>query len=341
MSRRVVWLQLLIGWLPVWALFTVLILAAHSDVSTHEALLLALRLIIAAAALGVGAQRIIERHPWPKRVRARFVWLHLIVAVSYAVLLVAFNSLLESAMRGAVVINTGPSFTAFLLLGVWVYVMIAGVSYATRATERAAHAEANAAKAQLAALRSQLHPHFLFNALHSVVHLIPREPKRAADAAEQLAALLRVTIEEDRDLVPAADELSFVDRYLDLERVRFGDRLRVRVNVSGEALAAEIPLFALQTLVENAVRHGAAPRIEATEIIIVGTTGDGKATFTVQDTGGGASADTLAQSDGTGLARLRERLVVLYGRDGRLVIVTEAQSGFCATLTVPYAGNGS
>src|SRR6476646_2204944 len=224
MSRRVVWLQLLIGWLPVWALFTTLILVAHADTSVHQALFLGLRSILSAAVLGIAVQKLTERFPWPGRVTVQFVTLHLVAALIYGVSWIVLNNVIESVIHRALIIVIGIGIGPYIITGVWIYVMIAGVSYAAQATERASRAEAVAAQSQLAALRSQLNPHFLFNALHTVVQLIPREPRVAAQAAEQLAGLLRTTIEEDRDTVSVSEEVSFVERYLDIERIRFGDR---------------------------------------------------------------------------------------------------------------------
>jgi LytS/YehU family sensor histidine kinase len=223
------------------------------------------------------------------------------------------------------------------VLGVWLYVMVAGVAYASQAAQRAARAEALAARSQLAALRAQLNPHFLFNALHTVVQLIPLEPRRAAQAAEQLAGLLRTTVEEDRDLVTLAEERSFVERYLDIERIRFGDRLRVSVRASADADEALLPSFALQTLVENAVRHGAAPQVEPTDILVEGTVTSGVLTLSVVDTGAGIRAGHTGSGGGTGLARLRERLTALYGNAASLVIAPGTGRGFSATLTVPQS----
>ena len=337
MSRRLVWVQLLIGWLPVWALFTTLILAAHANTNLHSALLAALRIMVTAALLGLVVQRFTERVPWPSRVRPSFVAVHLVAAFVYAAVWVLLNSIVDSLFRGAFVLNTGPGITAYLMLGVWIYVMVAGVSYTTVATERAARAEANAARAQLSALRAQLNPHFLFNALHAVVQLIPREPKRAAQAAEQLAGLLRGTIEEDRDLVPMSDEWAFVAQYLELERLRFGDRLRVSAEMTDAAKGALIPVFALQTLVENAVRHGAAPKMEPTDIMIRASAENGTLVVSVRDTGDSANAPSR-DSAGTGLKRLRERLAVLYGSDARLDVGREPSGGFLATLVLPRSG---
>ena len=329
--RRVAWVQILIGWLPVWALLAVMVFTAHGGLFSVAALV-SLRLVIAGAVIGLLVFRLTMRLPWPRPLRVSFVAIHCVAAAAYSVSWFALNSVIQSLVRGETVIVIGYGLGPYFVLGVWLYVMIAGVSYSAQSADRAALAEAAAARAQLAALRSQLNPHFLFNALHTVVQLIPREPKRAAHVAEELAGLLRETIEEDRDVVTLDRELAFVEKYLSLERVRFGERLRVRVNVAESARSATVPSFAVQTLVENAVRHGAAPRVEPTDISVDAGGSGGVLVVTVRDTGGGASPAT--NGSGTGLKRLRERLGVLYGGTARLD-AGPAAGGFVATLTIP------
>jgi hypothetical protein len=335
MRRGWIWLPLIIGWLPMWALYAVLMSSAHG-VSLVSAGIISARAIAVAAALGLLVQRLTTRLPWPHPFRPSFLAMHFAAAVVYAVawqgLAAAFEALVHLHLGGHTFARF--QFVGFLVTGIWMYVMVAGVAYAAGATERAARAEALVARSQLAALRAQLDPHFLFNALHTLVQLIPREPARAAQATEQIAALLRTTIEEDRDLVSLAEERAFVERYLDLERLRFGERLLVRIVVSEAAGAALLPAFALQTLVENAVRHGAAPRVEPTTITIEGGLAEGVLTVTVRDTGAGASEQQLG-AGGTGLRRLRERLAALYGDRARLDLAGGAGRGFTATLVVP------
>ena len=340
MTRRWIWLQILIGWTPVWALFVTLLLTGHPGIGLPGAALTALRLIAAAFVLGLVVQRLTQRLPWPHPMRPGFVALHLGAAAFFAAAWIFLNSAIESIHRGALTLVLGVGLGPFLVLGVWLYVMVAGVTYATQGAERAARVEALAARAQLAALRAQLNPHFLFNALHTVVHLIPREPRRAAQAAEQIAALLRTTIEENRDIVSVAEEWAFVERYLDIERIRFGDRLRIRIDLSDDAQSALVPSFALLTLVENAVRHGAAPRVEPTEISVAGRISSGILIMTVHDTGAGASPEAIEAGGGTGLARLRERLETLYDGKARLDFETETGRGFTATLRVPQDSAG-
>jgi two-component sensor histidine kinase len=333
MPRKWTWLQLAMGWLPVWALYTALVAFQHGIEAAHAAGI-ALKAVLPAALLGLVVLRFTRRLPWPRPFRATFLAVHVAAALTYALAWVVSLSLVESLLRGAFAIVVGPGLLPFFALGVWLYAMVAGVSYATEATERAALAEAEAARAELEALRAQLHPHFVFNALHSVVQLIPEDPARAAQAAEEIAHLLRATIEEDRDLVTLADEWAFVERYVSLERLRFGDRLRVEADLGDGAATAIVPSFALQTLVENAIRHGAAPRAEPTTVSIRASRDGRILTLAVQDDGAGASPERFDQGAGSGLTRLRARLRALYGDAADLSVVA-AERGVTATLRVP------
>jgi len=267
MSRAWLWLQIVIGWLPVWALFTLMMVSTH-DLPLLSGTLYASRMMAAAALLGIAVQRFTARLPWPYPMQVRFVLAHLLAAALYAASWLLLISVIESALisvaRGRLsgVFVVGPGVVPFMIMGVWLYVIVAGVTYSNRAAQRAAQIEALAARTQLATLRAQLHPHFLFNALHTVVQLIPVDPRGAVRAAEQLAGALRTAIEEERDLVPLAAELAFVRRYLAIECIRFGDRLSVREEIDASAQSATLPSFALQTLVENAVRHGVLARAQ-------------------------------------------------------------------------------
>ncbi len=350
MPRPWVWLQLLLGWLPVWALYTILLYVSHPGTPFATAASRGIWAVGVAALLGLGVWRVSSRLPWPHPFRWRFAAQHLGLAALYALLFATFTFGIDFHLQAFTQFRPSPEadpiwhifpfgwLTRFLVLGAWFYAMVAGVAYATRATERAARAETVAAAAELAALRAQVNPHFLFNALHTVVHLIPREPARAAEAAEELAGLLRATLEEDRDLVALAEEWAFVERYLAIERIRFGDRLRIRTDFGAGAPDALVPGFAVQTLVENAVRHGAGPRVEPTEITVTARRDGNRLTVTVSDTGAGASPAALRS--GTGLARLRDQLMALYGDAARLDVTTAPDAGFVATLTVPASSDG-
>jgi len=339
-TRALVWLQLGLGWLPVLTLYAGLIFTQHQPVTIAHATGLAVRSLIPAALLGVLVYRLAGRVPWPRPFRLRFALIHIVAAPMYALAWIIAVSIVESVIHRRLMIVFGPGPVPFLVLGVWLYVMVAGISYAIAGTERAARAEAASVRMQLEALRAQLHPHFLFNALHTVVQLIPIDPRRAAEAAEQVAALLRTVLQENRDLISLEDEWTFVWRYLELERIRFGDRLRVHAELDPSLLRSRVPSFALQTLVENAVRHGAAPRIEVTDITVSATASTRTLTLRVRDTGQGLASARPSENgstNGTGLARLRDRLAALYGDASSLTLTPTAGGGCTAMLTLPLS----
>jgi len=336
MARAWVGVQLAIAWLPMWALFTVLMMSAHG-MPLSMALYASAPIIGVAAALAVPVYAFTRRWPWPHPFRTAFVFGHFAAAALYSACWFVLISAVESVIAGRLVLVLGPGIGPFMVTGMWLYFVVAGVSYADQAARRAARLEALAARTQLAALRSQLQPHFLFNALHTVVQLIPTDPKGATRAAEQLGAALREAMDEQRDVVTFAEEWAFVDRYLAIERIRLGERLVVDARIEERALDASLPSFALQTLVENAVRHGAGPRVEPTRVTISAHTGGGELSVTVADDGAGARGD-VDPAAGSGLRRLRERMRALYGTRARLELGAPPAGGFIASLTVPQVG---
>jgi two-component system, LytTR family, sensor kinase len=333
-SRAWVWLQLVIAWLPVWAMYTFLIVAAHGG-PVLRAAMHGGRAIAAAALLGTLVLRLVDRLPWPRHISASFVLTHLAAAFVFSAAWVGLTSLIASLINWRLLLVAPAGVGSFLVLGLWLYVALTGILYAVRATARAGRAEAAAVESQLAALRSQLNPHFLFNALHTVVQLIPVDPSRASDAAEALAGLLRTAIAEDRDVVPLREERAFVERYLALERIRFADRLQIAFDMDADTMDVAVPAFALQTLVENAVRHGAAPHVDPTRITISARLTVDEVVLTVIDTGVGARSRATAFESGTGLKRLRARLDALFGDRARLEIEPQSGTGFTARVVIP------
>jgi LytS/YehU family sensor histidine kinase len=312
-------------------------LAFASVWTTDEIISAAIRLPVGAAIIAF-VYHFVRRVPWPRPFRLRFAAFHVAAAPIAAFTWFVVTSALEALVPGHVPEQDAAS-RAFEMtfIGVFMYAIVVGISYAADGSARAARAESVAARTQLAALRSQVQPHFLFNALHTVVQLIPVEPRRAAEAAELVGDLLRATLEEQRDEVTLGDEWTFVSRYLALERIRFGDRLVVRTDMDIDLLDERVPAFALQTLVENAVQHGAAPRVAATEIVVTAAASESELTLSVRDSGGAGHGAVVARKGGpgTGLARLRERLAVLYGGAARLACGPVAGGGFEAVLVVP------
>jgi len=334
MSRGWVAAQLAFAWLPMWALFTALMMSAH-DRPLAGAAEAALLFIAVAAALAVPVYRFTRRWRWPHPMVPSFVLLHFLAAGLYSTCWFSLISLFETLRVGHLVVVLGPGLGPFIITGMWLYFVVAGVSYANQATQHAAEVEAHAARAQLAALRSQLQPHFLFNALHTVVQLIPADPRAATHAAEQLAEALRTTIDEQRDVITLAEEWAFVERYLAIESLRLGDRLQIDARIEGPARDASLPSFALQTLVENAVRHGAGPRVEPTHVAIRASLAGGELAVTVQDDGAGASDVDMEGAKGSGLRRLRERMRSLHRGRARLEIARVVPGGFTVSIFVP------
>jgi two-component system LytT family sensor kinase len=295
----------------------------------------AFSVITATAIVAYLVVRFVRRVPWPRRFRLSFLLINVAAAIATTLLWIGLSIAIESLFTGSLLnTRTGTLFwRERISMGLYLYAVIAAITYPAHASARAAHAESLAARTQLAALRAQIQPHFLFNALHTVVQLIPLDPARAVEAAELIADLLRATVDETRDEVTLDEEWRFVSRYLALERIRFGDRLVIRSQFSESVLDDLIPAFALQTLVENAVRHGAARRVAATEIAVSASGSESELTVSVRNTDDGAPA--TPPTAGTGLARLRERLGVLYGDAARLEYGPTNDGLYESLLVVP------
>jgi len=291
--------------------------------------------LVVGCAAAVAVFRLVPRVPWPRPIGWRFIAFHIVAAPAAAAVWIFASALLEPLVGGYSEVSLARRFHDLMVIGSFFYVLIAGLSYSAHGARRAAQAEAIAARTQLATLRSQLQPHFLFNALHTIVQLIHIEPRRAAEAAELVADLLRRTLEDQRDEVPLGDEWRFVARYLAVEQMRFGERLVVNADLPADLQTERVPAFALQTLVENAVQHGAAPRVAPTEIAITGTRSDSQLVISVRNSADGEAPRTNGNGTGTGLTRLRERLSVLYGDAATLVSQPMAAGGYEAVLTVP------
>lgn len=242
---------------------------------------------------------------------------------------------------------------AWLPIGalVWGAIIAAGAAldYARRLKEREvrdAELREQLARAELATLRARLHPHFLFNALHSIGALVRGGDNAAAvRVVAELSELLREAISRDApDMVRLRDELAFVRRYLDIEAVRFADRLRVEWDLQPGVGDAVVPSLVVQPLVENAMRHAVAASWNAGRLRISARR-DGRAlAIDVSDDGPGMTADGAAAARGSvasagvglGLADTRARLTRLYGADCSLTLGAGTLGGATASLRVPF-----
>ncbi len=195
-----------------------------------------------------------------------------------------------------------------------------------------------AATAQLAALRAQINPHFLFNSLNSIAQLIRADPDRAEACVERLAEMFRYVLRYgEKDFVPLAEELEMARAYLDIERARFGDRLRVETHVDPPSLQHLIPNLILQPLVENAVRHGLSRKRGGGTVRIDARLADGCLELSVGDDGLGMPDTALERvyEHGIGLRNLRDRLARLYGPAHLPEITSAPGSGTRVRLRLP------
>ncbi|TAK51745.1 MAG: sensor histidine kinase [Betaproteobacteria bacterium] len=191
-------------------------------------------------------------------------------------------------------------------------------------------------EARMAAMQAQVEPHFLFNTLASIDHLIEVDPARASTMQKNLIALLRASMPGMREAeTNLGRELAVVRPYLEILRVRMGDRLQTEVNVSAGLHSAEFPPMMLQSLVENAIKHGLEPKPEGGTLRVDAEVVHGRLEISVADTGVGFGRAATAGT-GVGLANIRERLKLLYGGDAELRIADHAPSGTRVTVVVPY-----
>jgi two-component system sensor histidine kinase AlgZ len=190
-----------------------------------------------------------------------------------------------------------------------------------------------ATEAQLASLESRIHPHFLFNTLNSISSLIPDDPQRAERLLEQMAALLRFSLDANQSgLVPLSSELKIVADYLDIEKARFGERLRYRIDLSPDLNGAKVPPLSVQTLVENSVKFAIAPNRAGGEILISGRRDNGNLRVEVCDDGPGFTLESAPS--GHGLDNLKGRLATLFGQDAALTLERHEQRNHMR-LSVP------
>jgi two-component sensor histidine kinase len=200
-----------------------------------------------------------------------------------------------------------------------------------------AHLETRLVEARLQALQRQLHPHFLFNTLNAISQLMRTDVNAADRMIDRLGDLLRMTLKTSAiQEVTVKDELDALQKYLEIEQTRFGNRLSVTTNVEVSALDALLPNLLLQPLVENAIRHGIAPHARQGSITIEAEQRGGRLHLRVRDSGDGPPPDRLtALNHGVGLANTRARLEHLYPRSHEFVF-SKQDGGFCVRVSIPF-----
>lgn len=241
------------------------------------------------------------------------------------------------------------AYKVFLLLNVHLSVLIyfgvvgiwSAYNYYQKYRERElrnSQLEARLAQSRLQVLKMQLHPHFLFNTLNAISELVHRDPDAADRMLTDLSDLLRMSFENlEVQEIPLEQELEFLRKYLEIEQMRFQDRLKVEMNIAPDTLDASVPNMILQPLVENAIKHGIGPRAEGGRIDIGSARINGHLFISVSDNGLGIpSGDVNKLTEGVGLSNTRRRLRHLYGDAHSFELTLPAESGLEVKLEIPF-----
>ena len=301
------------------------------------------------AVLSIPALRLARRFSLGDERWLRHVAAHLAASAGFSLLWMALRAGVEvwlnrhsdSGVTFAAAFNRALVTTFFYnLLIYWVIISVGyAFDYYRKFNERelrTAELESRLTQARLQALQMQLNPHFLFNTLHAISSLMHKDVEAADAMIARLSELLRYTLEStDAHEVPLRQELDFLDRYLEIQQARFGDRLTVRREIAPETLDVRVPNLVLQPLVENAIDHGIAPHSKRGHIILsAGRVGEALR-LEVRDNGAGLT-NSQPPVEGVGLANTRARLQQLYGAAHRFEFANAAGGGLVVTVEVPW-----
>jgi signal transduction histidine kinase len=338
------------AWIPV-ALGLSFALLVTDRIPAGEALAAGIGSTVPAALYGLPVIAFSRNLPWPATHLYRFVTWHILLGFAYSGAWAATIALEISlaAPPGTASLFLRQAIAWQFVMGLFVYAVITGLTYMRVAVARqkmqehaAARAETLRLQAELNALRARLEPHFLFNVLQTLGALITERPQQAHRALELLAVLLKRRLDASApdDDATLAEELADVRDYCALERLRLGDRLEVMERIEPETHDLLMPRFTLQPLVENAIRHGIAPRAGPGRMVLSAARNESWWTLAVSDDGAGAAADRLTNARGLGLSVIRERLRLRFGDDASVDVLTAPDAGCTVTLRLPVATDG-
>ena len=224
-----------------------------------------------------------------------------------------------------------------LMTFVIAYALILAVTFVVDSRERMSRQNEELARAQLAALRGQMDPHFMFNTLNSIASLVyDQRGEAAVGMIVGLSELLRRASEDShRAQVTLREEVEYLQRYVDIQKIRFGDRLRVSIDIPDELLVKQVPNLLLQPLVENAIKHGISKRQSGGEVRVAGISRHGALRLTVYNDGPWTQEDLAVASQRVGLGNLRTRLQILHGELSDLLLRPAEQGGVEVIVTLP------
>jgi hypothetical protein len=283
-----------------------------------------------------------RRFPLSGPHRIRHAWLHGVFGGIVAVLKMLADRAVFAALTGFWLYLLASTLALQFVIYWGIVAAAHGVEYYRRSRERE-HLEAQLAETRLQMLSMQLQPHFLFNTLNTIAEMVHDDPDTADRMIAGLSDLLRRTLElGPRQEIPLAEELDLVSRYVDIQKARFGERLRVGIAATEEARDARVPALLLQPIVENAIRHGLAARLDAGRIDIDARVSGGALVISVTDDGsengdarGRAFDRTQGNRERVGLGNTRARLDAMYGGRAALTLARADGRGARVTIEIP------
>jgi two-component system LytT family sensor kinase len=280
---------------------------------------------------------------------AAFAIISLLAEAWFAVLQVLFNPW-DYAQQPTFMETLRTSLIFQVLTYLIVYALILTVTYVMDARERIARQVTETArlseelsKSQLAALRQQIEPHFMFNTLHSITGLVRDHKNDAAvGMIVGLSEFLRRALQDShRSQVTLAEEVEYLQRYLDIQKVRFGERLQISMDIPEELLSAQVPNLLLQPLVENAIKHGIARRAAGGTVRIKGACHDGGLCLSIYNDGPDSPTDWPATRTGVGINNLRTRLQILHGEKSELQLRHAGGGAVEVVVRLPFKADAN
>lgn len=358
LRRRWRWSFYLIGWTLVGLLFAAPLIAqsfaAHTPIPWSQVASELLRWYLWAALAPLIFWQA-QRFPLERGRLLLRLPINLLLGLGLTLVYTGLDLVLRQALTSAITAAKSGRFD-FAFLSSWpqliywgveyhllVYLAIAAVIHAFLYYDKfrdrelqATRLEAQLALVRLEVLKTQLHPHFLFNTLNAISALMHRDVDAADKMIVLLADLLRLSLDQDdRHLVPLRSELEFLERYLAIEKIRFRDRLKVEIDIESSCFAGQVPRLILQPLVENSVRHGIARSSSAGLVAIKARRKGNRLDLSVMDDGPGIS-ETAQRREGVGLGNTRARLSQLYGGDHRFALEKAPTGGLLVRIEIPF-----
>lgn len=338
------WISQISGW-SLFVIVNLLIIASFEPVPFNRIILW-----ILLGILGVVFSHIyriyIKKHNWTnlplKKIAPRVLIASFVVGVLIFSLVFFFGHLLEVKREtlhiAASIVSGVLNLTSVIMVWSLIYFSIHFFENSKKAEIESLIFEAAVKDFELKTLKAQLNPHFMFNAMNSIRALIEEDPQNAKDAITKLSNLMRYTLKIERaESVPLAEELKTIQDYLDLEKIRFEERLNYKIISTPEADRIEIPPMMVQTLVENGIKHGISKITSGGGVLVEAKVSNKNLLIEIKNTGK-FSEEALKNSKGFGVSNTKHRLALLYGENASLTLSNELNNTVLAKLIIPIGG---